>query len=310
MASSKLTRTQTKTAQAIVNVFETGRVQGDYGQVTVLAEDTGHLTYGRAQTTLSSGNLALLLHAYCNATGAQLATDLIPYLPAFDARDVHLDSNGEVRDLLRRAGGDPVMRAVQDAFFDRVYWEPALRSADALTLGSALSVAVVYDSQIHGSFRRIRDQVVGEIGLPDAVGEKAWVARYVTTRRDWLATHSNELLHRTVYRMDSFRRLIGQGKWSLALPLTVRGVAISWTSLRVVDADTVVVSAQDPSERILLLATPMMKGDDVKQVQRALGVMVDGVFGPVTDLAVRKFQEHEGLFIDGKVGPATRSALI
>jgi len=54
----------------------------------------------------------------------------------------------------------------------------------------------------------------------------------------------------------------------------------------------------------------MTKGDDVKQAQRALGVVVDGVFGPVTDLAVRKFQEQKGLFIDGKVGPATRSALI
>ena len=73
MPQPKLGKTQTKTAQAIVNVFETGRVQGDYGNVTVLAGDTGHLTYGRAQTTLSSGNLALLVHAYCIADGAQFA---------------------------------------------------------------------------------------------------------------------------------------------------------------------------------------------------------------------------------------------
>ena len=54
-----LTKTQKRTAQAIVNIFETGRVHGDYGQVTLLAGDTGHLTYGRAQTTLASANLSL-----------------------------------------------------------------------------------------------------------------------------------------------------------------------------------------------------------------------------------------------------------
>ena len=51
------TLTQTRTIQAIVNLFETSQVRGDYGQVTVLAGDTGHLTFGRSQTTLGSGGL-------------------------------------------------------------------------------------------------------------------------------------------------------------------------------------------------------------------------------------------------------------
>ena len=55
-----LTDLQKKTAQAIVQIFETSRVLGNYGQVTLLRGDTGHLTYGKAQTTLGSGNLALL----------------------------------------------------------------------------------------------------------------------------------------------------------------------------------------------------------------------------------------------------------
>jgi chitosanase len=46
-----LTDLQTRAAQAIVNVFETGTPRGDYGRVTLLAGDTGHLTYGRSQTT-------------------------------------------------------------------------------------------------------------------------------------------------------------------------------------------------------------------------------------------------------------------
>jgi chitosanase len=54
-----LTELQKKTAKAIVNIFETGRPLGDYSKVTLLQGDTGHLTYGRSQTTLASDNLYL-----------------------------------------------------------------------------------------------------------------------------------------------------------------------------------------------------------------------------------------------------------
>jgi chitosanase len=61
---------QKKTAGAILNIFETGAVFGRYGKVTLIPGDTGHLTYGKSQTTLGSGNLALLIHDYCGANGA------------------------------------------------------------------------------------------------------------------------------------------------------------------------------------------------------------------------------------------------
>src|SRR6218665_2633545 len=56
-ASSGLTATQRASCEAIVNIFETGSVRGEYGQVTLIPGDTGRLTYGRSQTTLGSGNL-------------------------------------------------------------------------------------------------------------------------------------------------------------------------------------------------------------------------------------------------------------
>ena len=43
----------------------------------------------------------------------------------------------------------------------------------------------------------------------------------------------------------------------------------------------------------------------VKQVQRALGVTGDGIFGPITEGAVKRFQGHEGLPRTGRVDPAT-----
>jgi peptidoglycan hydrolase-like protein with peptidoglycan-binding domain len=56
-------------------------------------------------------------------------------------------------------------------------------------------------------------------------------------------------------------------------------------------------------------------GEAVRRAQRALrrtpnlGLVVDGVFGPVTEAAVKEFQQGAGLTADGIVGPLTWNAL-
>ena len=57
--------------------------------------------------------------------------------------------------------------------------------------------------------------------------------------------------------------------------------------------------------RLLSLQNPMMRGDDVKNVQKALNIQADGIYGPITENAVRNFQRKEGINIDGIVGPQT-----
>jgi hypothetical protein len=47
----------------------------------------------------------------------------------------------------------------------------------------------------------------------------------------------------------------------------------------------------------------------VRILQNALGISVDGVFGPATQRSVKRFQRSHGLAADGVVGPATWSAL-
>jgi N-acetylmuramoyl-L-alanine amidase len=57
------------------------------------------------------------------------------------------------------------------------------------------------------------------------------------------------------------------------------------------------------------------EGDDVKALQKALlrkGIncgAVDGIFGPKTAAAVKRYQEREGLAVDGIVGPNTMAAM-
>ena len=104
-----ITELQKKSAQAIVNVFETSLPQGDYSKVTLLRNDSGHLTYGRSQTTLASGNLFLLIKAYCDAPDAEFGEDLSAYLGRLEDIDLSLDRDMTLRPVLREAGGDAVI---------------------------------------------------------------------------------------------------------------------------------------------------------------------------------------------------------
>lgn len=51
------------------------------------------------------------------------------------------------------------------------------------------------------------------------------------------------------------------------------------------------------------------KGEDVKILQQKLNLVVDGVFGPITEETVKSFQKANGLVADGIVGPNTWNKL-
>ena len=81
----------------------------------------------------------------------------------------------------------------------------------------------------------------------------------------------------------------------------------TWSSL--------VESGHGFGSRNLYLRAPMMRGDDVSELQRRLGAMgfdagrVDGIFGPDTAEAVAEFQRNTALNTDTIVGRDTFSAL-
>ena len=51
------------------------------------------------------------------------------------------------------------------------------------------------------------------------------------------------------------------------------------------------------------------RGPAVRSIQEQLGIPADGVFGPQTERAVKRFQRRHDLVPDGIVGPLTRAAL-
>lgn len=68
-------------------------------------------------------------------------------------------------------------------------------------------------------------------------------------------------------------------------------------------------------DRQLYLRAPMMRGDDIADLQGRLGALgfdagrADGIFGPLTATALAEFQRNAGLSSDGICGPDTVEAL-
>ena len=69
-------------------------------------------------------------------------------------------------------------------------------------------------------------------------------------------------------------------------------------------------------DRLVCLRSPMMRGNDVAELQLRLGALgfdagrVDGIFGPATRAAVGDFQRNAGLITDEVCGPDTVEALM
>ncbi len=308
-----LTPLQKQTAQAIVNLFETSSARGDYGAVTVIPGDTGHLSFGRSQTTLGSGNLHALLQRYCSNAGARFGPRLAPWLERVEQRDTTLDHELRLHNLLRATADDPVMREMQDLFFDEGYWQPAARIAAGMGLKTPRGVAGVYDSLIQGSWKTVRDLTIDHAGHLAEFGERAWIEAYIATRHAWLAGHRRSDLRATAYRMEAFQRLAEQGYWGLELPLVVRGAELSTATLYATPPGC--YDGPQPGTRSIALQTPLARGLDVRLLQLALSeqgiaIKADGIFGRTSANLLRDYQASAGLPATGVADPALLGRLL
>jgi hypothetical protein len=94
---------------------------------------------------------------------------------------------------------------------------------------------------------------------------------------------------------DGFRAYNGAGEAARAYAAKAIGIRDSWRA-RLAGCARTTVRRGD-------------RGELVEQVQAAVGVPADGIFGPATEGAVRRWQATRGLVADGIVGPATWAVL-
>jgi resuscitation-promoting factor RpfB len=117
---------------------------------------------------------------------------------------------------------------------------------------------------------------------------------------DVLRQHSRASLLRSRARRERVRRLRRRR-------LRLRGSALS---LAAVALSIAVVGAGIAAGRSGELALKRGdRGPEVTKVQRKLHAAADGIFGPGTERAVKRFQRRYGISADGVVGTQTRHAL-
>jgi len=212
----ELSPTQRSLITRVVNTFETGSPEGNYGAIARMGDGPQgrrQITYGRSQTT-EYGNLKALLQEYVAKEGRYSAA-MAPYLERLGRTPLVDDL--PFLEVLRKAGQDPVMRETQDSFFDARYFQPALAWARSHGFREALSLLVIYDSFIHsGSILMALRRRFSERPPAQGGNEKVWITAYVTARHAWLQGHGNRYVRNSAYRTADLLREIRRNNWALS----------------------------------------------------------------------------------------------
>jgi chitosanase len=212
-------------AAAIVNIFETGKAAGRFDAVAVLNDGAG-ISYGIAQFTHRSGSLGAVLDRYLQMGAPIEGETLRKYRPQWTSRTAkaigELSKAADLKTALARAAAAAEMRAAQAEVAFKAYMQPALRECEKRGFTLPLSLAVVLDSFIHGSWEKIAGRV-------KAKNEKEWITEYLRKRDAWL--NGSSLLRKTRYRTRFFLTEIDRRNWELKLPLVVMSVLLGTSAL-------------------------------------------------------------------------------
>lgn len=123
------------------------------------------------------------------------------------------------------------MRDTQDLFFEQIYGEKARAFYYENKFSLPLSYLVIFDSIIHsGQIRSDIRAMFPEVPPSKGGDEKAWIKAYVTARRKWWGSHSNNphkgVKGKSTYRMDCFLDAIKKGNWNLEKEINANGVKV------------------------------------------------------------------------------------
>lgn len=231
-----LTEEQRLRAERLINNFEHGTTEFQYGSAEALPDGRG-ITFGRAGFTTQSGDGRDVVARYSAAKPDNPTAKYLPRLEVL-AREESGSTEGldGFIEAVHRAAGDPSFRRAQDEVQDELYYRPSSRSCDAIGLKTALSRAAIYDTLLmHGAgddpdgLPALLERTRKEVGGTPASGvdEAVWLSAFLRVRRDDLA-HAHKPETRAVWagsvgRVDVFRTLADQGNTDLHGPIVLGG---------------------------------------------------------------------------------------
>jgi hypothetical protein len=217
---------QEEKISSVLNIFETGKPELNYGAVYIFPDGNNK----RKQVTVSigftedSGSFGKVIRVYIEAKG-MYANEFVPYVNRI-GKGV-LWNNTAFINLIKKAGtNDPIFIETQEFVYRALYVHPSRSIAEDLGLKLPLSILVVQDSKLHGSFDLVR-KLFPEVPPISGGDEKKWVKAYCEARKAWWNAHPKNpwagVSGKGTYRMDTFLEAIKKDNWDLSQPLKTNG---------------------------------------------------------------------------------------
>ncbi|HUN09224.1 MAG TPA: chitosanase [Aggregatilineales bacterium] len=208
-----------RAAFAITHAFEGG------GYATYQSFDSGIISYGRFQFTLSAGNLLTVLNRYLERSSTPVANEVRGYMPRLQAKDETLRQDARLKELLIAAAQEQVMKDVQDEVATEGFYKPVMEtSINPRGLLLPLTHALIFDMAIHhGRFNHLIPKAEQELGVPsrsrvgdNGITEKQFVQKLVQLRQQNLNALADKLRLGGLKRRGEFWvNLVNAGDWFL-----------------------------------------------------------------------------------------------
>jgi chitosanase len=219
---------QRRRAMQMTSYFENSTIDFQYDYIENIHDGRGY-TVGRIGFTSATGDLADLIHSFCDPQSR--ADKICSYESILDrlaqTRSADTTALGpQFLDAWKEAARTPAMRQAQDLATESWYYQPAIETGETEGLKLPLSFAVFYDSAIeHGpkALQIVVNRTNQSVGTPAIRGEKVWLQAFLEIRRQELLhpkrTESQEAWAESVPRVVFYESLIQQNNWNLVGPL-------------------------------------------------------------------------------------------
>jgi len=186
--------------------------------------DSGIISYGRFQFTLSGGALVKVVNYYLAASTSDTANQMRAYQARIQARDATLRNDTTLQNLLVTAADEPAMQAAQDRVVMESYWAPARDSITSRGIVLPQSMALIFDMAIeHGPANKITQTAEAQLGAPpksllgqNGLTEEQLITQVAKVRQQYLYEFADSNnLPGVKKRADFWVALVAAADWQL-----------------------------------------------------------------------------------------------